>query len=114
MTRPSPWGPLPVADAHLHFFSHRFFTALVSQKAGLTLESAGAELGWLLPPAEPETLVAAWILELDRNGVSASAVIASIPGDEESVIAAARAFPQRLFPYAMVNPMAKPKELDPA
>ena len=105
-TRPSPWGPLAVADAHVHFFSHHFFSALVNQKPGLTLEAAGAQLGWQLPPPEPEKLGAAWIHELDRHGVFASALIASIPGDEGSVIAAAHAFPGRFFTYAMVNPRA--------
>jgi hypothetical protein len=95
-----------VADAHVHFFSHDFFSALVSQKPGLTLEAAGAHLGWQLPPHEPEKLAAAWIHELDRHGVSAAALIASVPDDEGSVIAAARAFPSRFFAYAMVNPKA--------
>jgi len=106
MTRPSPWGPLAVADAHLHFFSHSFFAGLVGQKPGLTLEAAGTELGWQLPPHEPEKLAQTWVHELDRQGVFASALIASVPGDEGSVIAAARAFPNRFFPYAMVNPRA--------
>jgi predicted TIM-barrel fold metal-dependent hydrolase len=95
-----------VADAHLHFFSQKFFSALVSQKPGLTLEAAGSQLGWQLPPHEPEQLAAAWAHELDRHGVFASALIASFPGDEDSVIAAARAFPGRFFAYAMVNPRA--------
>ena len=104
--RPSPWGPLAVADAHLHFFSHHFFTALISQKSGLTLEAAGAQLGWQLPPHEPEKLAEVWVHELDRHGVFASALIASVPGDEGSVAAAVRAFPGRFFAYAMVNPRA--------
>ena len=106
MTRPSPWGPLPVADAHVHFFSHQFFSTLISRKPGLTLEDAGAHLAWQLPPQEPEQLAAAWVHELDRNGVFASALIASIPGDEGSVIAAVQAFPDRFFAYAMVNSKA--------
>jgi predicted TIM-barrel fold metal-dependent hydrolase len=72
----------------------------------LTLEAAGSQLGWQLPPHEPEKLAAAWVHELDRYGVSASALMASVPGDEGSVIAAARAFPTRFFAYAMVNPRA--------
>jgi predicted TIM-barrel fold metal-dependent hydrolase len=95
-----------VADAHLHFFSHHFFSTLVGQKPGLTQEAAGAQLGWQLPPPEPEKLAATWIHELDRHGVFASALIASVPGDEGSVTAAARAFPERFFVYAMVNPRA--------
>lgn len=110
ITRPSPWGPLSVADAHLHFFSHHFFTTLISsaasQKPGLTLETAGVQLGWQLPPPEPEKLAEVWVHELDRHGVFASALIASVPGDEGSVAAAVRAFPDRFFSYAMVNPRA--------
>jgi len=97
---------MAVADAHLHFFSQKFFAALVSQKPGMTLEAAGSQLGWQLPPIEPEKLASAWAHELDRHGVFASALIASVPGDEDSVIAAARAFPGRFFAYAMVNPRA--------
>jgi uncharacterized protein len=110
ITRSSPWGPLAVADAHLHFFSHHFFTTLISsaasQKPGLTLEAAGAHLGWQLPPHEPEKLAEIWVHELNRHGVFASALIASVPGDEGSVASAVRAFPDRFFAYAMVNPRA--------
>lgn len=113
--RPSPWGPLAVADAHAHFFSHRFYTALVAQKPGLTIEAAGQQLNWRMPPESPEQLAAEWVAELDRHGVSASAMIASVPGDEASVAAAARAYPERLYPFAMVNPvaMANPLQWDP-
>lgn len=113
ISRPSPWGPLAVADAHVHFFSHHFFSALAGQ-AGLTLEAAGTKLGWQLPPSDPETLAASWAHELDRNGVFASVLMASIPGDENSVVAAARAFPERFFAYAMVNPRALPAGLPAA
>ncbi len=93
-----------VADAHVHFFSHRFFATLVSQKPGLTLDEAKATLGWEMPPEDPQALASRWIAELDKHNVSAAAVIASVPGDEASVTAAASAYPDRLFPYAMVNP----------
>lgn len=114
ITRPSPWGPLPLADAHLHFFSHHFLSTLVSQKPGLSLEAAGEQLGWHLPPHESEKLAAAWVHELDRHGVFASALIASVPGDEGSVLAAAQAFPGRFLAYAMVNPRALTAGLPPA
>jgi predicted TIM-barrel fold metal-dependent hydrolase len=106
MQRESPWGPLAVADAHVHFFSHRFFSALIAQKPGLTLEEVAALTGWLLPPVAAEKLAADWAQEMDRQGVSASALIASVPGDEGSVIAAARAIPGRFLPFAMLNPRA--------
>jgi predicted TIM-barrel fold metal-dependent hydrolase len=105
----SPWGPLTVADAHVHFFSHQFFSALISQKSGLTLDAVASQTGWHLPPAEPEKLAAEWAHELDRHGVSASALIASVPGDEASVVAAARSVPGRFLPFAMLNPMLNPR-----
>ena len=95
-----------VVDAHVHFFSHRFFSTLVSQKSGLTLESARDLLGWDLPESDPERLAWRWIAEMDQQSVQAAAIIASVPGDEASVTAAAAAHPDRLFPYAMVNPKA--------
>lgn len=104
LQRESPWGSLAVADAHIHFFSHRFFAALAAQKPPMTVDAIGAQLAWGMPPAEPEKLGAAWTHELDRNGVRRAALIASVPGDEESVIAAVDAHPDRFFAYAMVNP----------
>lgn len=106
MTTESPWGALAVADAHVHFFSHRFIASLVAQKPGLTIETAGEQLGWRLPPEQPEQLAEMWTAELDRHGVQAAALIGSMPGEEVSVAAAARAFPQRFFAFAMVNPGA--------
>lgn len=104
--RRSPWGALHVADAHVHFFSHRFFTGLIAQKPGLTLDAAQQALGWDLPPEDPEVLAQFWVGELDRHGIQSAAIIASLPGDEVSVLAAAKHHPARLLPYAMVNPRA--------
>jgi len=101
----TPWGALAVSDAHVHFFSHRFFAALAEQK-NAPVDSLAPLLGSQLPSEDPEHLAAAWVQELDRNGVSRAALIASVPGDQESVIAAVRAFPQRFYGYMMVNPVA--------
>jgi uncharacterized protein len=100
--RPSPWAsPIAIADAHVHFFSHRFFEILASQKPGLTFES----LHWQMPPESPEDLANIWAHEMDRQGVARAALISSAPGDEESVVKAVAAFPDRFFAYAMVNPL---------
>lgn len=101
----SPWGVLLVSDAHVHFFSHRFFGTLAEQ-AKATTESLGASLGWQLPEDDAEHLAETWVRELDRHGVSKAALIASLPGDHGSVVAAVRRFPQRFYGYAMVNPLA--------
>ncbi len=109
MERSAPWGMIPVADAHVHFFSHRFLSLIMP---GAAPEETASQLGWQAPPEEPENLAAAWVHELDRHGVAHSALIASIPGDEPSVAAAVRAFPDRFFGYAMVNPTAEWRPAD--
>jgi predicted TIM-barrel fold metal-dependent hydrolase len=101
----TPWGALAVSDAHVHFFSHRFFAALAEQKKA-PVETLSPLLGWQLPSESPENLAAVWVQELDRHGVSRAALIASVPGDQESVVAAVGAFPQRFYGYMMVNPVA--------
>jgi predicted TIM-barrel fold metal-dependent hydrolase len=104
MTRESPWGPIEVLDAHVHFFSHSFFEKIVAQKPGLTFDAAAAQLGWKMPSADPAQLGQTWAAELDRHGVRVAALIGSVPGEEGSVVAAAKAAPGRFLPFAMVNP----------
>lgn len=103
------WGDLPVSDAHVHFFSHGFFSLLASQK-GLPPEHAhrllGEQLGWRMPPPEAERLAEEWVAELDRHEVARAALIASLPGDEGSVETAVARFPGRFHGYFMVNPLA--------
>jgi predicted TIM-barrel fold metal-dependent hydrolase len=102
----SAWGNIAVSDAHVHFFSNRFFALLTAQVPGLTIDSAIATLGWEKPPTEASQLAAGWIEEMDRHGVGKAALIASLPGDEDSVYQAVQAFPERFRAYAMVNPLS--------
>jgi len=102
----TPWGEIEVCDAHVHFFSNGFFELLAKQKEGLTVEAMGRQLGWEMPPSDPVALAKRWVEELDRNGVSRAALIASLPGDEASVEAAVAAYPDRFYGYFMVNPLA--------
>jgi uncharacterized protein len=99
----SPWGPLPLRDAHVHFFSRRFYDLLAAQK-GSSVDEAALAAGIELPPADPAGLAARWVGELDRNHIEAAALIASLPGDEASVAAAIQAYPQRFRGYFIVNP----------
>ncbi|HEY6509956.1 MAG TPA: amidohydrolase family protein, partial [Vicinamibacterales bacterium] len=90
-------------DAHAHFFSPRFFDTLSQQRGGG--ESAGAlcrELGWD-DPVSPDLLADRWVQELDTRGVSRSALIASVPGDEQSVAQAVARHPSRFVGFFMVN-----------
>jgi uncharacterized protein len=101
----TPWGPLPVADSHVHFFSHRFFASLAEQK-GVPLDRLGPVLNWQLPAEDPRQLADTWAHELDKHGVAKAALIASVPGDGGSVIAAVERHPERFYGYMMVNPAA--------
>jgi predicted TIM-barrel fold metal-dependent hydrolase len=101
----TPWGSLPIADAHVHFFSHRFFASLAEQK-GVSADQLSPLLNWQLPAEDPRQLADAWAHELDRHGVAKAALIASVPGDGESVIATVQRHPERFYGYMMVNPAA--------
>jgi len=101
----TPWGDLPINDAHVHFFSHRFFSALAEQKQ-VPVSTLPSLLDWQLPAESPEQLAQAWVHELDRRGVERAALIASVPGDGDSVIAAVKKFPQRFFAFMMIDPTA--------
>jgi uncharacterized protein len=102
----TPWGDCAVWDAHIHFFSRRFFESLATQ-ADHTPDAIAASLGWELPAADAITFAARWLQELDAHGVERAALIASLPADEASVTAAAAKCPDRFFAYAMVNPLAE-------
>ena len=80
----TPWGDFAVADAHVHFFSRKFFSALAF--AGRQDGRAGGRDCRLGAAAEdPAELARAWAAELDGHGVARAALIASVPGDEASV-----------------------------
>jgi predicted TIM-barrel fold metal-dependent hydrolase len=97
-------------DAHCHFFSTKFFESIGRGLPGppeiapaRAAERAIDKLGWEAP-ASPTQLADRWAAELDRHGVSRAALIASIPGDTESVAAAIRRHPQRFVGFFMVDP----------
>ena len=100
----TPWGDFAVADAHVHFFSRKFFSALGSQ-AGKTAEQVAETAGWVLPAEDPVELGRAWAAELDGHGVTHAALIASMPGDETSVESAVAKFPDRFFGFYIMNPL---------
>lgn len=100
----TPWGELAVADAHVHFFSHRFYAALAAQKGLAGAEALAPLLEWEIPPVTNAALAERWVAELDRYGVTRAGLIASIPGDEMSVAEAVAAAPGRFYGYFMADP----------
>jgi len=95
------WGEIEVSDAHVHFFSPPFFHSLAEQKGA---DDVGSILGWEVPESS-EYLADRWIVELNRNSVRSAVLVASIPGDVESVGVAVERHPERFHSVAMMNPL---------
>ncbi len=93
-----------ICDAHIHFFSPRFFSTLAAQK-GVTGDAALSSLGWE-DPLSPAQLADRWAAELDAHGVSRGALIASVAGDERSVVTAVTRHPSRFVGLFMLDPTA--------
>lgn len=100
----TPWGELAIQDAHIHFFSHKFYSALAQQKKLANAEDLAPLLNYEIPLADPTALAARWAAELARSNVQRAALIASMPGDEESVSSAVAAHPDRFYGYFMLDP----------
>jgi hypothetical protein len=98
-----------LCDAHCHFFSSRFLDLLTGGAGkppdGDPAAAVAASLGWDAP-GTAEQLADRWVAELDRHNVARTALIASIPGDEESVRAAVMRHPGRFVGFFMFNPAA--------
>ena len=104
-----------LCDSHCHFFSTRFLEILTTDVPGLPetdrAPAVAARLGWDAPGTS-ESLADRGVAELDRHGVARSVLIASVPGDEESVAVAVARQPSRFVGAFMFNPLvpdAEPK-----
>ena len=87
-------------DAHVHFFSEQFFETLGRQRGPAAQSAADVVAALWDPPGSPDDLADRWVQELDRHGVARASLIASVPGDEESVARAVARHPvalRRLF-----------------
>ena len=91
-----------LCDAHVHFFSSHFFATLAGQRQ-VAAADAIRHLGWD-DPESATALADRWVAELDAHGVSRAAIIASVPGDEDSVADAVARHPGRLTGYFMLDP----------
>jgi predicted TIM-barrel fold metal-dependent hydrolase len=93
-------------DSHCHFFSDQFFSTLSRQRGrGQSPADLCGELQWD-EPGTPGALAERWIRELDAHGIGRAALIASVPGDEESVAAAIARYENRFVGFFMLDPAA--------
>jgi predicted TIM-barrel fold metal-dependent hydrolase len=100
---------MQLCDTHCHFFSSRFLEILTKDRQDLPAEGRADAVARLLewdPPGTPEVLADRWIAEMAHHGVSRCALIASVPGDEESVAAAVAKYPRDFVGFFMLNPVA--------
>jgi hypothetical protein len=67
-------------------------------------ESICTTLEWD-PPGTSEALADRWLATLDVQQVTRAVLIASVPGDEDSVAHAVARDPARLTGFFMVNPL---------
>ncbi len=86
-----------INDAHVHFFSPGFFSGLGATRQAI------ADLGWEFPDSV-EALGTRWVAELDQHGVDKAALIASLPGDADSVAKAVALKPSRFVGFFMLDP----------
>jgi hypothetical protein len=86
-----------VCDAHIHFFSPTFFSALGASREAI------AGLGWEYPESVEE-LSRRWADELDAHGVERAAMIASLPAEADAVAEAVALQPSRFVGFFMLDP----------
>ena len=96
-----------IRDSHCHFFSRNFFETLIHEQASPNIKNIDEiitkHLGWETPKS-PELLSDRWCQELDRHDVAQAALIASVPGDEDSVASALVRHPKRFVGFFMLDP----------
>ena len=101
--------PMPIQDAHTHFFSRPFFRALAGMSALTEDKEAlvarvAAQVGLELPVDDVATHRDRWLAEMDRHDVERMVSFASVPPEAEVVAEAARGSGGRIVGYTLVNP----------
>jgi predicted TIM-barrel fold metal-dependent hydrolase len=104
-------APVPLLDAHTHFFSRPFFEALARQSSGPggvedRLARLAADAGIDVPGPDLDAHLARWLAAFDAGGVAHAVTFASLPGEADAVAAAVARAPDRLTGYALVDPRA--------
>ena len=102
-------GLYKIFDAHVHFYSNSFFKFLVKQKpnrADINTELRNlASKGHIeIPGEDPVQLAKRWIDIIDKWKLERLMLFGSIPGDEESIITAVKAYPARFSGLFAVDP----------
>lgn len=102
-------GLFKIFDAHFHFYSNSFFRFLVKQKPNrldinTELKNIAAKGHIEIPGEDPVQLARRWVDILDKWKIERTVLIGSMPGDEDSVVSAVKAFPARFTGFFTVDP----------
>jgi predicted TIM-barrel fold metal-dependent hydrolase len=105
----TPWGEVPVRDAHAHLFTRRFFETMaglapLGRLAGSDLVSSLAQETSLEIPRERGGAVKQWELEIVKCGIASTVLMGSIPGESDEVADAVNFLGGSCIGYAMVDP----------
>lgn len=102
-------GLYKIFDAHVHFYSNAYFKFLIKQKPNRAdtnseLRNLATKGHLEIPGDDPVQLAKRWVDIIDKWKLERLLIISSIPGDEDSVVKAVQAFPQRLTGIITVDP----------
>jgi predicted TIM-barrel fold metal-dependent hydrolase len=102
-------GIFKIFDAHTHFYSNSFFRFLVRQKPNRAdinteLKNIAAKGHIEIPGEDPVQLAKRWVEIIDKWKIERMTLIGSMPGDEDSVVKAVQAYPQRFTGFFTVDP----------
>lgn len=102
-------GLFKIFDAHVHFYSNSYFRFLVKQKSNrldinTELKNLAAKGHIEIPGDDPVLLAKRWIEIIDKWKIERLILFGSIPGDEDSVVKAVQAFPNRFAGFFTVDP----------
>jgi predicted TIM-barrel fold metal-dependent hydrolase len=102
-------GIYKIFDSHVHFYSNSFFKFLVKQKPNRAdisteLKNIAARGHIEIPGEDPVQLAKRWVEIIDKWKIERLTLIGSMPGDEDSVVKAVQAFPNRFTGFFTVDP----------
>jgi uncharacterized protein len=102
-------GLYKIFDSHVHFYSNSFFKFLVKQKQNRAdinteLRNLAAKGHIEIPGEDPEQLAKRWIDIIDKWKLERLMLFGSMPGDEDSVVKAVQAYPNRFTGMFTIDP----------
>jgi predicted TIM-barrel fold metal-dependent hydrolase len=102
-------GLFKIFDAHVHFYTGTYFKYLIRQKPNRSdisteLRSMATKGHIEVPGDDPVQLAKRWVDMIDKWKLERLMLFSSIPGDEESIVKAVQAYPNRFSGMFTIDP----------